>query len=118
MRYWIVSWDCHGVEFLEEVTEHHPDNWAKQHLFECIKNSKVTEKQLGFNLTALKLRAQFNPQRHYEIYVFTSDSSIGSTEISEWFTLDPQGFADWVRENHNYKIWDDRARSDKKPAIV
>ena len=118
MRYWLVSWDCHGVEFLEEITEHHPDNWAKQHLFECIKNSKVTEKQLGFNLTALKLRAQFNPQRHYEIYVFTSDSSIGSTEISEWFTLDPQGFADWVRENHNYKIWDDRARSDKKPVIV
>ena len=117
MRYWIVSWDCHGVEFLEEVTEHHPDNWAKQHLFECIKNSKVTEKQLGFNLTALKLRAQFNPQRHYEIYVFTSDSSIGSTEISEWFTLDPQGFADWVRENHNYKIWDDRSGT-KKPAIV
>ena len=118
MRYWIVSWDCHGVEFLEEVTEHHPDNWAKQHLFECIKNSKVTEKQLGFNLTALKLRAQFNPQRHYEIYVFTSDSSIGSTEITTWFQTDPQGFADWVRENHNYKIWDDRARSDKKPAIV
>ena len=117
MRYWLVSWDCHGVEFLEEVTEHHPDNWAKQHLFECIKNSKVTEKQLGFNLTALKLRAQFNPQRHYEIYVFTSDSSIGSTEITTWFQTDPQGFADWVRENHNYKIWDDRSGT-KKPAIV
>ncbi len=117
MRYWLVSWDCHGVEFFQEITEDHPDNWAKNHLFDSIKNSKVVEKQPGFNLTALKLRAQYNTHRHYEIYVFTSDSSIGSEEIQEWFTKDPQGFADWVRENHSYKIWDDRARN-KKPAIV
>jgi hypothetical protein len=116
MRYYIVSWDCEGVEFFEEITEHHPDNWAKNHLFDSIKASAKVEKPMGFNLHALKLRAQFNSHRHYEIYVFTSDSSIGPDEITAWFKTDPQGFADWVRKNHSYKIWDDRAT--KKPAIV
>jgi hypothetical protein len=116
MRYWIVSWDCNGVEFFEEITEHHPDNWAKNSLFDTIKASKKVEKPLGFNLAALKLRAQANSQRHYEIYVFTSDPDIDAAAIDEWFTADPQGFADWVRVNHSYRVHDDRARI--KPAIV
>lgn len=118
MKYYIVSWDCEGVEFFHEITEHHPDNWAKQHLFDSIKGSKKIEKQLGFNLTALKLRAQYNTHRHYEIYVFTSEDDIAAKDIQQWFTLDPQAFADWVRGNHSYKIWDDRRDPYKKPAIV
>ncbi len=117
MRYFIVSWDCHGVEFFKEITEHHPDNWARANLFDSIKNGAVIEKQLGFNLTALKLRAQYNPQRNYEIYVFTSEDNIAAAEIEEWFTLDPQVFADWVRENHSLKIWDDRNRVQHRVII-
>ena len=116
MRYWIVSWDSEGVEFFEEITEHHPDNWARNHLFDSIKASKTVGKGLGFDLMALKLRAQANTHRHYEIYVFTSNDDIGSDDIQAWFKTDPQSFADWVRANHSYKIWDDRAT--KKPVIV
>ena len=116
MRYYIVSWDCEGVEFLKEITEDHPDNWAKQHLFDTIKTSKKVEKPLSFSLTGLKMRAMANSQRHYEIYVFTSEDDIDEDAIKDWFTADPQGFADWVRLNHSYKIWDDRAT--KKPLIV
>ena len=116
MRYYIVSWDCEGVEFLEEITEHHPDNWARNHLFDSIKASKRVEKGFSFSLTSLKLRAQFNSHRHYEIYVFTSEDEIERSDIEAWFNTEPQGFADWVRANHSYKIWDDRAT--KKPVIV
>jgi len=56
MRYYIVSWDMNGVEFFEEITEHHPDNWAKSHLFDTIKQSKRIEKPMSFNVQALKLR--------------------------------------------------------------
>ena len=115
-RYYIVSWDCEGVEFYEEITQHHPDNWAKNHLFDSIKASKKVEKPMSFNLTALKLRAQFNSHRHYEIYVFTTEDNIEPQDLSTWFNKDPQSFADWVREHHSYKVHDDRAR--KKPAIV
>ena len=116
MRYYIVSWDFHGVEFFEEITEHHPDNWAENYLFDSIKASKRVSKSFGFNLTHLKLRAQMNSHRHYEIYVFTSDDEIGPDEIRAWFTADPQGFADWVRLSHSLKIWDDRAKT--KAAII
>ena len=108
MRYYIVSWDNLGVEFFEEITEHHPENWAKQHLFDSIKQSKKVEKPMGFNLQALILRAQFNTHRHYEIYVFTSEDSVGPEDIEDMFTRDPQAFADWVRENHSYKVYSNR----------
>ncbi len=108
MRYYIVSWDNLGVEFFEEITEHHPENWAKNHLFDSIKQSKKVEKPMGFSMQSLILRAQFNTHRHYEIYVFQSDDSIGPTEIQQWFTDEPQSFADWVRENHSYKVYSNR----------
>ena len=116
MRYYIVSWDCEGVEFFEEITEHHPDNWAKNHLFDTIKQSRKTEAKLSFNVQHLKMRAQMNAQRHYEIYVFTSTADIGPEDIKSWFISDPQSFADWVRKNHSYTIYDNRRQ--KQPVIV
>ncbi len=116
MRYYIVSWDNLGVEFFQEITGDHPDNWAKNHLFDSIKQSKKVEVKPSFNLTALKMRAQFNTHRHYEIYVFMSNDNIGPDDITAWFEKDPQSFADWVRKNHSYKVWDDRAT--QKPVIV
>jgi hypothetical protein len=116
MRYYLVSWDCEGVEYLEEITKYHPDSWAKDHLFDSIKAGQKMDKKISTPLRALKMRAQANLHRHYEIYVFTSDDGIGPEDIREWFEMDPQCFADWVRQNHSYKIHDDRAT--KKPMIV
>lgn len=107
-RYYIVSWDCEGVEFFQEITEHHPANWAKQHLFDTIRQNKKVEKPMSFPLTALILRAQMNTHRHYEIYVFTSTADIGPKEIKSWFKRDPQDFANWVREHHSYKVYSNR----------
>lgn len=116
-RYYIVSWDCEGVEFFQEITEHHPANWARQHLFDTIKQNKKVEKPFSFPLTHLILRAQMNAHRHYEIYVFTSSELVGPKEIWAWFTRDPQNFADWVREHHSYQVYNNR-RKTRKDAIV
>lgn len=117
-RYYIVSWDCEGVEFFQEITEHHPDNWAKNHLFDSIKQSKKVEKPVSFPIQHLILRAQMNHHRNYEIYVFTSGMDIGPEEIKEWFTRDPQSFADWVREHHSYQVYNNRKDPYKKPVIL
>ena len=116
MKYWIVSWDNLGVEFFEEITEHHPDNWAKNHLFDSLKQNKIVRKGLDFNMNALILRAQMNTHRHYEIYVFTSDDDMTGKDIQDWFTDHPQSFADWVRENHSYKVYSNRKHT--KDVIV
>lgn len=107
-RYYIVSWDCNGVEFFQEITEHHPVNWAKNHLFDTIKSNKKVEKPFSFDINMLILRAQMNAHRHYEIYVFTSIDEVGPKDIKIWFKRDPQGFADWVREHHSYKVFSNR----------
>jgi hypothetical protein len=112
VRYYIVSWDNQGIEFFEEITEHHPDNWAKGHLFDSIKQSKLASKPMDFNLRGLILRAQFNTQRHYEIYVFTSDDAIGPEDIRPWFTEYPQAFANWVRKHHSYEIYNNRKTTE------
>lgn len=115
MRYYIVSWDCEGVEFLDDITRYHPDNWAKEHLLSAIKNGSVPDCNYP-NLFPMTMRARFNGHRHYEIYVFTSEDTVDKEDIDAWIDTDPQGFADWVREHHTQKLWDDRAK--KKPVIV
>lgn len=117
-RYYIVSWDCEGVEFFQEITEHHPDNWAKNHLFDSIRNNKKVEKPFGFPLQHMVLRAQTNHHRNYEIYVFTSSTEVGPKEIKAWFTRDPQDFADWVRQHHSYQVYNNRRDLRTKPVIV
>ena len=103
-RYYLAFWDCNGFEYLDDITRFHPDVWAKQHLFDSIKNSKVT-KQTGFPpIHALEMRARFNSQRNYGLYVFTSTEDVDLEAIKAWSETDPQGLVDWIRENHSLCI--------------
>jgi hypothetical protein len=45
-----------------------------------------------------RLRAQFNTQRHYEIYVFNATKGITKDDIVEMFEASPQTAADTIRE--------------------
>jgi len=110
MNYYLVSWDCHGVETFVNITDWHPDRWAEANLFDSIREGKIQSKAFPVNVSALLLRARFNTQRNYEVYVFTADDTVEESEIKLWFEQDPQAFVDWVRENHSSKLWDDRAR--------
>ena len=117
MRYYLVSWDMNGIECLRDVTDHHPDNWAKATLFTAIKTSApVPKSELGHEIAMMRLRAQMNTQRHYEIYLFTAEDDLDIIDIDNWIKQDVQGFADWVRDNHAKCLWNDRAT--KKPVIV
>jgi hypothetical protein len=117
MRYYLVSWDCLGVECLRDITDDHPDNVARAHLFNAIKNCEpIPKSELGHQIAMMRLRAQMNPQRNYEIYLFTAEDSIEQDALEAWIKSDVQGFADWVRVNHAKCLWNDRAT--KKPAIV
>ena len=115
MRYYLVSWDNLGVEFFEEITEHHPDNWARGHLFDSIKQSKKVEKPMSFSIQSLKLRAQFNSHRHYEIYVFDATKGITAEDIRDMFEASPQTAADTIRRIGTVFYSD---RQTQKAAIV
>lgn len=119
IRYFIVSWDCDGVEYLEDITKHHPNNVARQVLFDAIKNGAVDEdSSFGTLVNHLTLRARFNPHRNYEIYIFMASEGVTLKDIKQWTDEDPQSFADFVRKNYSGKIWDARMKREEARKIV
>ena len=104
----VAVWDCHGLEYLGDITaDEHNRTWAALQG----KPVKVTIP----NLLHLELRARYNSQRHYEIYIFNAREGIGAEDIREMFEADPQTAAETIRrighrfysdrrEEHNIKI--------------
>ena len=117
MKYFIVSWDCNGFECIEDITAEHPDEWAKTNLFNTIKNPTTpVVSPLMHQVSAMMMRARFNSQRNYEIYVFTAQDSVDKESVREWAETQPQAAADWIRLNHTTKLFGS-SRSNN-PVIV
>ena len=85
----VVMWDCNGLEAVEQV----PD--PAETTFALLKG---TEPPKPPNIMHWRLRAQFNSQRHYEIYVFETVKGITKDDIVEMFKASPQTAADTIRE--------------------
>jgi hypothetical protein len=118
MRYFLTMWDEMGIECLQDITDEHPDNHARAHLFTAIKNSEPMPKsQLGSQVQAMLMRARFNSQRQYEIYVFTAEDDFELDDINRWVKDDLQGFVDWVRKNHAKKLFSNYT-PNRKQAIT
>ena len=94
-------WSTEGLECVIDITEE-----QKKCMWAELRGRKYTP---GFSLDMLKLRAQFNSQRHYEIYTFDSGDH-GLIEVRRMFETTPQAIVDFVRE-HGSKIYSDRASS-------
>ena len=98
-----IMWDCHGLEALERL----PD--PADTTFALLKGSKPP----GYpNIMHWRLRAQFNPQRHYEIYVFDAVDGITAEDIRDMFDASPQTAADTIRELGTV-FYSDRDREDR-----
>jgi hypothetical protein len=82
-------WDCNGLEAVEQL----PD--PAETTFALLKGSKSPPYP---NIMHWRLRAQFNTQRHYEIYVFEATKGITKDDIVEMFEASPQTAADTIRE--------------------
>ena len=84
----VVMWDCHGLEAVEQL----PD--PAETTFALLKGE---EPPTPPNIMHWRLRAQFNTQRHYEIYVFETVKGITKDDIVEMFEASPQSAADTIR---------------------
>ena len=84
----VVMWDCNGLEAVEQL----PDD--AETTFALLKG---TEPPKPPNIMHWRLRAQFNTQRHYEIYVFETVKGITAEDIRDMFEASPQTAADTIR---------------------
>jgi hypothetical protein len=117
MRYILAAWDSEGFETLQDITHFHPENFEKGQLIEILSGRKKSENPLGQQITMMKLRAQANMQRVYEIYMFTTTDDIEFKDVEDWMIADPQSLVNWVRKNHAVKIYSDY-NPNKRRAIV
>jgi hypothetical protein len=105
-RIYAVMWDCYGLESIAEV----PDPALAT--FAVLKDQKPPESP---NINMWALRARFNPQRNYEIYVITTTPEIDQEDIVSMFEADPQTAADTIRRLGT-KFYSDRSTQTR--AIV
>jgi hypothetical protein len=88
----VIMWSCEGLEYVGDITAD-----EQRVMFEALQGRESPRRALA-NPLHLRLRAQSNPQRHYEIYFVEAADGINDEDIRKMFLEDPQGSADQVRE--------------------
>jgi hypothetical protein len=101
----LVMWCNEGLETLINITKNEQEN-----IIAVLKDEPI---QHTNPIQYMILRARYNHQRHYEIYVF--DSELDEEDIRSMFESSPQVIVDAIREV-GHKLYSDRVT--KKPAIV
>jgi hypothetical protein len=98
-----LMWDCNGLEAAVNVSSiRRRLTWA------VLKGEDTREIPVEPNLLHWQLRAQFNPQRHYEIYLLEVSDGVTVEDIREAFESAPQEMADTVRRI-GHEFYSDRA---------
>lgn len=113
-RKFIISWDSTGLEACVDITDkvYSSENFEKEKIFTLLKNPDArpinnAQQSLNTMIHSMMLRAKFNPQRNYEIYILTATEGIEREDILDWFEAAPQAAADRTREIGN-KLYSDR----------
>ena len=101
-----IMWDCNGLEAVEQV----PDPALTT--FAVLQDREPPRPP---NLNTWALRARFNTQRNYEIYIVHATPEITQEDIREMFEANPQTAADTIRRL-GHKFYSDRATQPR--AIV
>lgn len=86
----VVFWCCEGLEFVGDVTQDRKDAMVSK-----LRGQKHISNIP--NLMHLELRARYNPQRFYELWVVDAASGITKEDIQELFQSNPQIAADLIR---------------------
>jgi len=105
MPKFILSWDCYGLEACVDITDdvERGNDFERESLFERIKDPETEPHneyvaKLNKMVHMMQLRARFNPQRNYEIYMIDATDGVSKEDIEQWFEDSPQAAADRCRE--------------------
>jgi hypothetical protein len=98
-----IMWDCNGLEAVAKV----PD--PADTTFALLANRPRPTLP---NINMWELRARYNPQRNYEIYIITATPGISAGDIRTMFETDPQGAADTIRRI-GQKFYSDRQTKER-----
>jgi hypothetical protein len=101
----VVVWDNTGLEYIGDITlDEQQRTWA------ALKGEEL--KYTIPNLNHLMLRARYNTQRHYEIYIVSATDGITADDIRDMFEANPQMSADTIRRL-GQRVYSCRAQEDR-----
>lgn len=98
-----IMWDCYGLEAVARI----PD--PADTTFALLANKPPPAMP---NINMWELRARFNTQRNYEIYLITAVPGINEDDIREMFEANPQTAADTIRRI-GQKFFSDRETKER-----
>ena len=98
-----LMWDSNGLEAAVNVTD-----IDRQRTWAVLQGRDKNQVPAPPSLRMWQLRAQANPQRHYEIYLISVEPDVTVTDICEAFRSAPQEMADTVRRI-GHRFYSDRA---------
>lgn len=90
-RVYICMWDENSFETLKDCS-----SWERESLLNTIAGKKLSTPPV--NLTAMTMRARFNPQRHYEIWTFNTVEELDEETLWRWADENPQMLVDMIRD--------------------
>lgn len=91
----LFSWDCTGVEAVIPITEY--EDWDTANAFNVLEGKAKTANPLNSTVNAILMRARYNPQRFYEVYVVDCDEGITVGDWRDMWEINPQMCADIIR---------------------
>lgn len=98
-----IMWDCYGLEAVVQLPDPADTTFALL---------KGVEPPAMPNINMWALRARFNTQRNYEIYIITATPGIDEDDIRSMFEADPQHAAETIRRIGN-KFLDHRDTAER-----
>jgi hypothetical protein len=110
---YLFMWNAHGIESIVPITQY--EDQAKLDTWNILKEGKRKKNPLDNILMSMKLRAQFNTARSYEIYAMDCDEGITEEELFEFWDTSPQAAADLTREK-GVRIYSDRNKN--RPQLI
>ena len=102
----LLSWDCQGIEAVINVSD-----YEKEVVWANLSGEDPPARLRGI-VQHLMMRAQANPQRHYEIYSINVEEGITDNDLREMFENNPQESADLIRDRGNM-IYSDRVNHNE-----
>ena len=124
MNKFLLFWDCYGLESCIDITNEvaRGNNFEQEKIFDLLRDpDKVPRNkhvdEINQTVHMLQLRAQFNPQRNYELYMINATAGVTAKDITQWFEDNPQAAADRCREIGT-KLLSYRATDQERRVIV
>ena len=107
---YLLSWDCLGLEACINISD-----IDKEIMWDSLKDTGDNSNQgrpqsVGSIVNMLQLRARYNNQRFYEIYVVDTDDTVTADDLKSMFGDDPQGSAELIRQRGRV-LYSDRQKA-------